>query len=129
MLPLGQIMQNNNIDHHWYADDMQIYVSLSPNDCRPIDLLCQCIEQVKAWMCRNFLQLNEDKTEIIVFGATTERLKVTKHLHSLFLNTSIKARNLGVNMDSDLYFDSQNHTLEKVTSNQLQNLHIITFKM
>ena len=73
MLPLGQIMQNNNIDHHCYADDTQIYVSLSPNDYRPIDLLCQCIEQVKEWMCRNFLQLNEDKTEIIVFGSKTER--------------------------------------------------------
>jgi retron-type reverse transcriptase len=61
MLPLGQIMHNNNIDHHCYADDTQIYVSLSPND--PVDLLCQCIEQVIDWICQNFLQLNDDKTE------------------------------------------------------------------
>ena len=38
----------------------------SPTDYRPVDLLCQCIEQVKDWMCQHFLQLNKDKTEIIV---------------------------------------------------------------
>ena len=122
MLPLGQIMQNNNIDHHCYADDTQIYVSLSPNDYRPIDLLCQCIEQVKEWMCRNFLQLNEDKTEIIVFGSKTERLKVTQHLHSLSLKTSIKARNLGVIMDSDLHFDSHIKSVTKSAYYHLKNV-------
>uniref|UniRef100_A0A8C5AGY4 Reverse transcriptase domain-containing protein n=1 Tax=Gadus morhua TaxID=8049 RepID=A0A8C5AGY4_GADMO len=122
MLPLGQIMQNNNIDHHCYADDTQIYVSLSPNDYRPIDLLCQCIEQVKEWMCRNFLQLNEEKTEIIVFGSKTERLKVTQHLHSLSLKTSIKARNLGVIMDSDLHFDSHIKSVTKSAYYHLKNV-------
>ena len=46
------------------------------------------------------------RTEIIVFGAKTEWLKVTQNLHSLSLEISIKARNLGVIIDSDLHFDS-----------------------
>jgi hypothetical protein len=58
MLPLGKIMQNNNIDHHCYANDTQIYVALSPNYYPPMDLLCQCIEQIKNWMYQHFLQLN-----------------------------------------------------------------------
>ena len=66
--------------HHCYADDIQIYVALSPIDYRPIDLLYECIEQVKDWMCQNGLQLNEDKTKIIVFGAKTEQLKKTPPL-------------------------------------------------
>ena len=45
-VPLRQIMPSNNIDHHCSADDTQIYVALPPNAHRPIDLLCQCIEQV-----------------------------------------------------------------------------------
>ncbi len=31
MLPLSQIMRNNQIAYHSYADDTQIYLALSPN--------------------------------------------------------------------------------------------------
>ena len=31
MLPLGQILQNCNVDYHSYADDTQIYLALSPD--------------------------------------------------------------------------------------------------
>ena len=44
-LPLCLIMRNNIIAYHCYAEDTQIYIALSPTDYRPIDLLCQCIEQ------------------------------------------------------------------------------------
>ena len=37
MLPLGQILQNNNIDYHSYADDTQIYLAFPPDDYSPID--------------------------------------------------------------------------------------------
>lgn len=40
MLPLGQILQNSNINYHSYADDTQVYVSLSPDNYSPIDTLC-----------------------------------------------------------------------------------------
>ncbi len=42
--PLSQIMRNNQIAHHSYADDTQIYPVLSPNDYSPIDSLCQYID-------------------------------------------------------------------------------------
>ncbi|XDV17972.1 hypothetical protein PO909_023760 [Leuciscus waleckii] len=58
-----------------YADDTQIYLALSPNDYSPIDSLGQCIDEVNSWMCQNFLQLNKDKTEVIVFGNKDEVLK------------------------------------------------------
>ncbi len=38
-------------------------------------------------MCLNFLQLNADKTEIIVSDAKEGNLKVNAHLDSLFLKT------------------------------------------
>ncbi len=66
MLPLSQIMRNNQIVS--YADDTQIYLALSPNDYSPIDSLCQCIDEINSWMCQNFLQLNKEKTEVIAFG-------------------------------------------------------------
>ena len=50
------------------------------------------------WMSRNFLQLNNKKTEMIVFGAKEEQIK------SADFKTTNEARNLGVVMDSDLNF-------------------------
>jgi len=44
MLLLSQIMKKNHIAYHSYADDTQIYFTLSPNDYSPIDSLCQCIK-------------------------------------------------------------------------------------
>ena len=60
----GQIMWNNNIVYRSYAEDTQIEIALSPNERCPVDLRCQCIEQVNDWMCQNLLQLNKDKTKM-----------------------------------------------------------------
>ncbi len=57
-------MRKNQIACHSYADDAQIHLALSPNDYSPIDSLCQCIDD-NSWFCQNFLQLNEEKTELI----------------------------------------------------------------
>ncbi len=56
-------MRKNQIAHHSYADDTQIYLALSPNDYSPIDSLCQCIDEINSWMCQNFLQLNKEKIQ------------------------------------------------------------------
>jgi len=43
MLPLGQIIQNNDINYHSYADDTQIYMAFDSDDNSSIDALCHCI--------------------------------------------------------------------------------------
>ena len=86
MLPLAQIIRNNNISYHNYADDTQIYISLSIDEYGPTDLLITCLKQIHDWMCRNFLQLNTKKNK-------EERIKVTAHLESLLLEPKSQARN------------------------------------
>jgi len=41
-------------------------LSLTAGEHGPVDTLFHCIEQISVWMQNNFLQLNSDKTEIIV---------------------------------------------------------------
>jgi len=51
MQPLDTILGSHGVSFHFYADET-----------------LQCLEEVKAWPTQNFLFLNEDKTEVIVFG-------------------------------------------------------------
>ena len=122
MLPLAQIMENNKISYHSYADDTQIYITLSPGNYSPIQQLNMCIEQINDWMCQNFLKLNEEKTEVVVFGAKEERLKVSAQLQTTMLKTTDKARNLGVVMDSDLNFKSHINIIKKSAYYHLKNI-------
>ena len=122
MLPLGQVLQNSNVDYHSYADDTQIYIALSSDDYSPIQSLCHCLEQVTNWINQNFLQLNQDKTEVIVFGNKEKRIAVSKHLESLSLKTRDQVRNLGVLIDSDLTFSSHIKSITKTAFYQLKNI-------
>ena len=71
-------------------------------------------------MWQNFLQLNKNKTEIIVFGKTkkAERLKVTAHLESVSLKPQDQVQSLII--DSDLNFNS--HIIRKSAFYQLKNI-------
>ena len=83
--PLGQIC-SNNVYYHLYADNQQIYLSFKPGhmgvqstqeDC--IRRMEGCVEEIKNWMARNMLKLNEEKTEFIIFR-TQQQLKKFKTL-------------------------------------------------
>lgn len=122
MLPLAQIIEHFNISYHTYADDTQLYIAVSPHDHSPLHSLSQCVKHINEWMNQNFLQLNANKTEIIVFGPKKTRLEVSAQLDSIALKTTDKARNLGVVMDSDLNFNSHIKTITRSAYYHLKNI-------
>ena len=61
MLLLGDVIRRHGINFHSYADDTQLYITVSPDDMGPIDSILNCILDIKSWMAENFLQLNQDK--------------------------------------------------------------------
>ena len=90
-----------------YADDTQVYKSFDLDDCL-FSVVCveKCVSDVKAWMMSNKLQMNEDKTEVLL--VTVKRIFNLQHLPE-FMNingTCVKfspsVRNLGVTLDSTL---------------------------
>lgn len=65
----------------------------SPDDTRPLDALFNCILDVKSWMADNFLQLNKDKTEVLVIGPEGQRERLLPTLQDF--KTWQCVRNLG----------------------------------
>ncbi len=68
MLPLGSIFNKHKVSFHCYADDTQMYVPFKQNDNQNLSALSDGLSDIKAWMSLNFFNLNESKTEAIVFG-------------------------------------------------------------
>ena len=60
----------HNMNHHFYADDSQIYLSFKPSAAgEPTTSKLRiesCIHDVNNWMLANKLMLNHDKTELLV---------------------------------------------------------------
>ena len=122
MLPLGQIIKNNSVNYHSYAVDTQVYLALSPNDYTPLESLCGCIDQINNWMSHNFLQLNADKTEVIVFGKKEDRRRITTALETKGLKAKDTVKNLGVFIDSELTFNSHMKAITKSAFYHLKNI-------
>ena len=53
-----------------YADDTQLNVEFNKSSmAASLQHLELCIDGIKSWMSQHILKLNEDKTEVIVFGS------------------------------------------------------------
>lgn len=75
MLPLGTIIRKQCVKFYCYADDTQFHLSVKLDKTN--QLLQVCLRDIKAWMTCNFLSLNSNKTQVMVFGPT--QLKYTRY--------------------------------------------------
>ena len=69
--PVGDIIKKYSLDYHLYTDDTQLYVSFAPggdSQLNTIDHLCSCLQEIGEWSWTNLLKLNDQKTDVIVFG-------------------------------------------------------------
>ena len=63
------IRKYTRVKYHFYVDDTQLFILLSPEDSlKSLDRLKSCLNNIHVWMSENKLKLNPDKTEFIIFG-------------------------------------------------------------
>jgi len=105
-IPIGRIIKKYQLSYHIYADDIQIWTSFNPSDLASIKMalmtLERCISEIKSWMAKNMLKLNDDKTEFFV--ATSHHFKknmpaVQLKIGNDTISPSKAIRNLGVVFD------------------------------
>ena len=79
---LTSVILKHPVSHMLYADDMQMYKSCGLNDCLSILCVEKCVSDTKTWMTSNKLQMNEDKTEILLVTAKMScQLAASSRIH------------------------------------------------
>ena len=110
--PISSIIQSHSsINYHFYADNTQLYFSLSPaNFSHCIQKLKNCLNDIQnvMFMFTNKLKLNPDKTEFILIGSKNNRKQLLPHFPINILGNQVSPaqsiKNLGVVFDSNFTF-------------------------
>ena len=79
-----------------FANDTELCKSDSPSEAFTLSRTIEaCISDVKVWVVQNKLQLNDDKTEILLIGSAPEiDLPSSVHVGRSDISFSSAARNL-----------------------------------
>ena len=123
---LSTIAKKHNVSLHLYADDTQLYLTFDPqNSIHAIEQIEACVADIKLWMGRNFLKLNDEKTEFILFGSEHDLKslpELTVSVGDEEVKPSMTVRNLGAMLDSALTMIPHVNSITKACYFQIRNL-------
>lgn len=92
---------------HSYTDDIQISLQLKRSCSAPLLTFLQSVDEVKVWMASNFLNVYENKTEVMVFEPSGNPITSHFNLHSLEPFIKSNGKNLLAIFDSNFTFEKQ----------------------
>ena len=129
--PLSAIIDSHSIIDHSFSDDLQLHMS-APHDeiSELLHSMQSCIGDVKAWATANMLNLNDNKTELML--VTSRR---TKHLHNLPTSITIgnaqipfkqSVKNLGITLDCHLSMKAHVFNIARACYFELRRLSYIS---
>ena len=120
--PISSIIHSHSsINHHFYADDSQLYTTLSPtNFSYSIQKLKNCLD-IQNFMFANKLKLNPEKAEFILIGSKNTRKQLLPHFPINILSNQVlpaqSVINLGVVFNCNLSFSD--HVLQFIKSTRV----------
>ena len=98
------------MNFHFCADDCQVYFSFDSVSYVTIPRIEACLQNIATSMSLNKLQLNGDKTELLVIGSRNlfaSQLPSFTVIDGSVIQPSHSARNIGVIFDKKLNMDRQ----------------------
>jgi hypothetical protein len=127
--PVGDIIRKSGISFQAYADDIQLFVEFNPKivgDCdHALTKLTSCIAKINEWMVENMLQLNQDKTEFIIFAnnrVLPTLSNIELRLGNLCIYPKSSVKDLGVILDSSLNMSSHINSVCSSVNFHIRNL-------
>ena len=112
----------------FFAGDTQLYIVVEDID-EAKHRLSSFLSDLKIWMARRKLKLNDGKTEIIVMRGNLRNVSVANFGVMSFGNTQLvpceSAKNLGVVLDSSLSFSSHIDSTVKTCNFHIRKLYMI----
>ena len=86
---IAQTIEAFSLNHHLYADDMQLRKNLRIVDINTTRVNMElCVTAIKDWCSTRRLQLNADNTELIWFGSRSNLKKLAQAETSLQLGST-----------------------------------------
>ena len=126
LLPQCSIFKHHNIGYHIYADDTPLYISYKCIDpSATLSKLNSCITDIKVWMIKNKLKINDSKTELIVLKSPQAKQDLSSLSISVgdrIISQSSKVRDLGVIFDQSRSFDDYISGVCRSTHYHLRNI-------
>ena len=110
---LAALIESFSIGYHFFADDSQLYSKISCDQSLALEAIKNvesCCSEIKQWMYKNKLKLNEDKTEVLLCGPVSRRANVpftSVKVGDVSIPFSDSVKTLGVVLDADLSMHDQ----------------------
>ena len=107
--PVSDVFSHHSVSHHVFANDTELYKSDYASEGFTLSRTIEaCISDVKVWVVQNKLQLNDDKTEIVLMGSAPGiDLLSSVRVGQSGISFSGAARNLGLIFDCEFALKEQ----------------------
>ena len=121
VFPLSDIARQHGVSMHSYADETQLYISFDQKDLSGISKAVQslgcCIDDIRNWMLKNRLKMNDSKTEMVIFASPRVKLSALSiAVGAEYHQPAGQVRNLCVTLDvsykssmASLVFPAEDH--------------------
>ena len=126
---IGTRSQRYNLMYQCYADDTQLYFAITSRESwtNVVNTLERCVADIGTWMSQNWLKLNHDKTEVIVFSPRNQLntcipTNISVKIGDCTISPVSSVRNLGIIMDSGLTLVKQVNSISKSCFFQIRKI-------